>query len=252
MVAELKNLEKLHSDIQTRISHYCRKMLSLHRENLTSIVIYGSAAGSHYIPKRSNINLILIFQALPFSCLKNSLNLVASGRKRKILAPLFLTGEHITSSCDIFPIEFFDIKENHLTLYGEDIFQRLEINQSNLRLQCEQEIKGKLVRLRQSYLEMGIKKNQLVNLLSQSVSALMPVFRAIIRLNGGTFSQSRDSIIREIAKNFQLQEGVFFTVLNIKEGNLRYGKSELENIMEDYFTNLYKLAQKIDKLSVHP
>jgi len=249
-VAELKNLQKLHPDIQTGVSQYCSKMLNLHLENLKSIVIYGSAAGSHYIPKRSNINLIFIFQALPFSCLKNSLNLVASGRKGKILAPLFLTQEHITSSCDVFPIEFFDIKENHLTLYGKDIFENLNINQSNLRLQCEQEIKGKLIRLRQSYLEMGLQKKQLEGLLSQSVSALMPVFRAIIRIKGGTFSQSRDSIIREIGKNFKLQEEIFFTLLNIKEGNLRLGKSELENIMEDYFNTLHDLAQKIDKLSV--
>jgi len=251
-VIELKNLDTLSPDIQPAVSWYSRSMLDLHQKNLRSILVYGSAAGADYIPKRSNINLMVIFENISFSVLKSSLKLIASGRKKRILAPLFLTEEHIASSCDTFPIEFLDIKEKHITLYGPDIFQKLKIEQSNLRLQCEQEIKGKLIRLRQSYLEMGMSKKPLEHLLIHSLTALIPAFRSIIRLKGDLPSQSREGIIREIAEGFQLQSEVFIKVLNLKEGKIGFKKSDLEKIMDDYLANLHELAKKIDDLPVLP
>jgi hypothetical protein len=254
---ELKNLDNVPPDIQPAVIRYSHDMMRIHQNNLRSITVYGSAAGEGYIHKRSNINLILIFDDLPFSVLKSSLKLVAAGRKRRILAPMFFTREHVLSSCDTFPIEFLEIQEKHVTIYGEDIFQKLKIEKSNLRLQCEQEIKGKLIRLRQSYLEMGLAKRQIEHLLSFSLTALMPAFRTIIRLKGALPPPSREKIIQEIATDFQLQAEVFIEVLHIKEGKiggekLRLNKSDLERIMDDYLHNLHELAKKVDALPVLP
>lgn len=252
-MAELKNLEKIHPELKNLVGPYCQNILKLHQDRVISILVYGSAAGRHYIPKKSNINLLIVFEDIPFSVLKSSLKATASGRKKRILAPLFLTKEHILSSSDVFPIEFFDIKENHVTLYGEDFFQNLPINQSNLRLQCEQEIKGKLIRLRQSYLEVGLKKKYLEDLMVQSLTSLLPVFRNIIRLGGSHPAQfTRDHLIREVAQSLHLPEEIFFTILNIKEGNLRPGQAQLERIIESYLGTLHELALKIDHLTIFP
>ncbi|MEW6382280.1 MAG: hypothetical protein AB1611_22170 [bacterium] len=247
---ELKNLDKLPPGIQSAVSRYCQDMIQIHQANLRSVTVYGSAAGEGYIPKKSNINLVFIFQDIPFSTLQNSLKLIASGRKGKIPAPLFFTEEHILSSCDTFPIEFIEIKEKHVTLYGEDIFQKLTIDQSNLRLQCEQEIKGKLIRIRQTYLETGLCKKPLEHLLSYSLTSLIPVFRSIIRLQGGIPPQSRERIIQQTAESFQLQAEVFMKVLDLKEGRVGMKKQELESIMDAYLHNLQVLAQKVDTLPV--
>ena len=40
----------------------------------------------------------------------------------------------------------------HLTVFGEDIFQDVNIENSNLRHQCERELKVKLIGLRHGYL----------------------------------------------------------------------------------------------------
>lgn len=247
---ELKNLDKVSPHIQPTVTWYSQNMVQIHQKNLKSITLYGSAAGEDYIPKRSNINLILIFEHIPFSVLKSSLKLIASGRKKKVLAPLFLTEEHILSSCDTFPIEFLEIQEKHVALYGEDIFQKLKIEQSNLRLQCEQEIKGKLIRIRQSYLEMGLAKKQLEQLLCFSLTSLTPVFRSIIRLKGGLPPRSREKVIQEISNDFHIQAEVLIKVLHIMEGKLGLKKSDLERIMDDYLHTLHELAQKVDAMPV--
>ena len=251
-MTELIHVDTLHPEIRTLLTQYCRQMLEIHQGNLRSILVYGSAAGDHYLHRRSNINLMFIFQNLPFSTLKDSLKIISSGRKKRILAPLFLTEEYIISSSDAFPVEFLDIKENHITLYGEDIFQRLEINQMNLRLQCEQEIKGKLIRLRQSYLEAGLRKKHLEALLSQSLNSLMPTFRCIMHLKGYLLSQpmSREEIIGTLAGDFQIPKETLLTVLHIKAGKLRLDKSELEAVLSNFLDALQKLAQSIDQLSI--
>jgi hypothetical protein len=249
-VIELKNVDKVSPHIQPTVTWYSQNMIRIHQKNLRSVTLYGSAAGKDYIHKRSNINLILIFEQIPFSVLKSSLELIASGRKKRIMAPLFLTEEHILSSCDTFPIEFLEIQEKHVTLYGEDIFQKLKIEKSNLRLQCEQEIKGKLIRLRQSYLEMGLARKHLEQLLCSSLTALMPAFRSIIRLKGGLPPQSVEEVIQEVAKDFQLQAEIFIKVVHIKKGNLGLKKPDLEKIMDDYLNTLHELAQKVDALPV--
>jgi hypothetical protein len=52
------------------------------------------------------------------------------GRKR-IAAPLIMTPEYIDTSLDVFPIEFFNIQQLHLTVYGDDIW--LDLNNKKIR-----------------------------------------------------------------------------------------------------------------------
>ena len=58
-----------------------------------------------------------------------------------MINPVFFTEDYIIRSTDVFPIEFLDMKENHVTLYGKDLFEAIAVDTKNLRFQCEQEIK---------------------------------------------------------------------------------------------------------------
>ena len=136
----------------------------------------------HPIPKRSDINLIIMVDKLGMGELRTCLKLIKKGRKKGITAPLFFTAEHIRTSADAFPIEFLEMKEKHIHIYGSDPFSDLIIDPKNLRLQCEQQIKGQLIRLRQSYLEVGLQKRQILGLLITSFTGLLPVLRNTIRL----------------------------------------------------------------------
>ena len=120
---------------------------------------------------------MIVLRELTFYDLKKSLKIVSRGIEQRITAPLFLSRRHIETSADVFPVEFMEIKENNILLYGEDIWSDLKIDNRNIRLQCEEQIKGKLIRLRQAYLEIGLKKKGIEALLKESLYALMPIFR---------------------------------------------------------------------------
>ncbi len=121
---------------------------------------------------------------MSFLSSKQSLALVKSAHKHKIATPLFLTKEYILNALDVFPVEFTEIKEQHRVIFGEDIFKDLDIPLKDVRLLCEQQVKGKLLHLRQAYLETGPNPGILKNFLLSALSDLFPVFRQLIILKG--------------------------------------------------------------------
>lgn len=248
----LKNLDHLDQKVRNRVSPFCQKLLRLFPGRICFICLYGSAAVGEHIPKHSDINLMVMVDRLDIKDLRSCFKLMEQGRKKRISAPLLLTPEHIRTSTDTFPIEFLEMKEKHLNLYGKDPFLEMDIDPKNLRLQCEQQIKGKLIRLRQAYIEVGLKKRQLLGLLITSFTSLLPVFRNTIRLIEPNIQppRSNEEIILRVCKDFQLDNEVFLQILKIKKGALKPKKEMTHNIFEGYLYNLTKLAKKVDRIKV--
>jgi len=194
-VIEFKNMDQLPTEVKKKYIPYLQKFLELYLGEIRSAAIYGSATGQNYVPGKSDINSVIIMDEVGFSHLKRALAVIAWGRKQRIASPLLLTKEYIHSSSDIFPIEFLDIKENHILVYGEDFFSQLPINMANLRLFCEHQIKGKLVRIRQAYLGSGLKAAAIEVLLKESLNSLIPIFRNLVRLKGRVVEVDKTKIL---------------------------------------------------------
>jgi len=247
-VESIKNLEQLPAAAAKKIAPYLREMLALHGDRIRAVFIYGSATGHNFIPAISDINSLFIFDYLDFTVFKKSLKTVAWGKKQNIAAPLFLTQEYMKSTVDVFPIEFRDIKENYRLVYGEDVLASLEIKGEHIRLFCEQQIKGKLVRLREAYLEVGLKSKELESVIRGSYRDLLPVFRSLIRLKGKKPSYEKENIIKQLCAEFQLDENVFLLIhTHIIQGRTIRGYP-FESFLESYLEQLKKLASQVDQL----
>lgn len=247
-MGELINIDKFNEGARKTIRPYCQKMLEIHGDNVKSISIYGSAVGEDFIQGKSNINVLVVMERIDPPDLKKSLKLVASGRKKGIVAPLFLTMEHIRTSTDVFPIEFLEMKENYRLIYGEDILEDLSINPANIRLQCEQQIKGGLIRLYQVYLEIGIKEKKTKELMINSLGSLMPVFRNVLRLKGNDVPINKSGIISALSEVFSLNGELLQNILKLKMG----GKvdSGIEAMFGDYLEEIEKLGIEVDRMKV--
>ncbi len=247
-MVELKNIDKLPESAAKKIRPYLENMIELLGNNLITAAVYGSAVTGDYSEKRSDINLILVCEDVDLSTLKKSLKLVAKGIRERIAAPLFFTRRYIETSADVFPIEFLEIKENHLVLYGEDILAGIIVDLKNLRHQCEEQIKGKLVRIRQAYLEVGLKKKGVEALLKRSLSSLMPVFKSVIRLRGESPPRRKEDILSKLAEVFSLDAEVFLTIWNDKRNDEIIGGEEPESYLNRYLLQLEALAEAVDKV----
>ena len=247
-MAELSGLTGLNPKVIQILNPYCQDIISIHGDNLKSIILYGSATGADFVSKRSNVNLMIVLGEVTQAALENSLKAVAKGRKRGIVAPLFLSEEHIRRSADVFPIEFLEIQENHVALYGKDPFESLEIDRSNVRLQCEHELKGKLIRVRQGYLERGLLKRNIASLLVESLTSFIPVFRNMLRLAGQELPKGRRDVLERTAQTFNVTVSPFVKILRLKEGMKVPDAKTVDGIFAGYLTELDKLAIAIDEL----
>jgi hypothetical protein len=242
------HLELVRPEVKKLIKPYLEKLIDIHRSNIISINLYGSATGGDFFLKTSDINLLIIFKKLTFGDLKKSLKIISRGIKKKIAAPLVLTQNHIKTSQDVFPIEFLDMKENHLCLYGENVLDSININAEHLRLFCEEQIKGKLIRLRQAYLEIGLRRKGIEALMKESLYALIPVFRNLLRLKSIVPTIDKEDILRKLSAKFDLNAEVFVAILRDKQNDEKIAGVNVEVYFEKYFGQIEKLAQAVDKL----
>jgi hypothetical protein len=246
----LKNLEKLRPELQKLLGPYVRELLSIAGEDIVSVLVFGSATGPDFVPGRSNINVAIMARDIDSALLKKCLKHIASGFKKRIVAPLFLTRKYIDGSLDVFPIEFLDIRETALVLVGDDPFVDVDLNSSSLRLECEQQLKGTLLRIRQAYLELGLTHRGLERVLSESLNSLIPVFRAMLVLKGVTPPRGKQEIVGSTCEAFGLASGTFKEILKLRFERKRVSPEAEEKILRDYIKSVNELAQIVDALRI--
>ncbi len=154
------------------------------KENLLGITLYGSAAAisnsrAEFIPAYSNLNILVLLKSTAPLELKKATRIV---NKFKKITSLFLTEEYILSSTDVFPIEFLDMQENYILLYGKDFLKDLRIDLKNLRFQCEHELKAKLLSLKQLYLGLNNHPALLKEPLFRLFTSTLHILRNVLRL----------------------------------------------------------------------
>jgi len=224
--------------------------ISIFGENLLSIILYGSAARGEYVKKKSDINLLIVLTENGLNLLGEGLSIVKKWRKRAVSVPLFLTPEYINSSLDSFPIEFFNIKHSYKVIFGEDILEGISINDKELRLQLERELKGKLLHLRESFFESADNKLRLKILFSTSFRAFLSMFPVIIHLKGIEVAEKRRILLDRTVDVLGLDKELFTKLWNIKEGKYKFSKGEGKKIWEGYIDQVRKIAFEIDKMPI--
>ncbi|KQC06565.1 MAG: hypothetical protein APR62_07680 [Smithella sp. SDB] len=216
--------------------------------DLISLILYGSAAGGSYIKGKSDINLLIVVTGDAINKLENAFATVKYWQKRRLAVPLVMTKEFIESSLDCYPIEFLNMKNNHILIYGEDFLAQLNFKPEDLRLQIERELKGKLVLLRQGYLETEGSPSQLKELISRSLTAFTSIFNVLIYLKQGSAPKNRRDTIKEIGNLFAFDAEVLLRCADIKEGVNKFSNVEVAGIFKKYLLEVEKLCKIVDAL----
>lgn len=241
---------RVNPQIRKLVRRYTEEALRLLGANLRSVILFGSALEEGFCLRNSNINLIFILHTIDAYVLERMLPLVRKGIGKKIIAPLCFTEEHIELSKDSFPMELLEIKEQHLVLYGLDPFVNFEATADALRLECEHQVKGMLIRLRQSFLELGRRPKGIDRLLLSSFSSLLPVFRTVLRIRREPVSRDKDTLIKRTSELLCLDSDIFLKLLRRKERKEMIGPTEAVEFFNRYLHELTSLSLKIDHMAI--
>ena len=237
-------------EIEKIARDFTEDIKKLYGKKLISLFLYGSAAGEDYIPGKSDINFLVVLEEINVGDLDLYLKIRRKWERKKVVTPLFLTEDYIRRSLDVFPIEFLDLKEKHITLYGKDLLAELTIDPVNLRLQIESEIKGKLLRLRQSYIELEGKPKKIKKLLDIALSSLTPAFRNLLRLVGEEVPLSKPEILEKIARRFGLDSDLLARWWKLKTGEIKASAAEIRKLFGNIHEEIEKLMDIVDELKL--
>lgn len=236
-------------DVRKRYNPFKDEVLSGNEENIHSIHITGSALTTDYDPKMSDINSVIVLNAMDLLFLKHLAPLGKKYGKKGISAPLIMTPVYIENSLDVFPLEFLNIKLLHHTVYGEDAFSNLNIERSDLRQQCEREIKTKLIGLRQGYLSSMGEPKPLTERFVRSISGYIPLFRGIIRLLGKEPPLLNVDVLSVLQEASGVDLKVFRLVLEEKKQRTRLAKEHLNILFEASYRTTETLGELVNDLS---
>lgn len=236
-------------DLEKALAASQQELLSAFGDNLVSLLVFGSGATADFLPKSSDVNLLVVLRSLDMAALEQARLLHRRLSKYRLAAPLLMTEETIRTSADVFPIEFLEIQEKHRLLHGSDPFADLKISQANLRHECEHELKGRLLRLRESFIETGQESARPVkSLLLAAHNANFAAFRAALRLKKVRPPVAKEEITAALAGHFQLDAGVFGRVRELRLGRLKTNREGLCRLFEEYCREVEKIARIIDEM----
>ena len=218
--------------------------------DLLSTILYGSGARGEYIPKKSDLNFMIVLTENGMNRLSKAIPLVSKWHKQRVSTPLFLTPASIASSLDTFPIEFLNIKTAYILVYGDDFLKNLAFDKRYVRLQCEREVRGKLVQLRKHFLETAGNWRKTEALISASLPTFFSLFQAIIFLKDKEPIAERPALVITVAQETGLNQDLFLELLTIREGRKKLASSQVIPLMEKYIGEIQKLSNFLDQLKI--
>lgn len=168
-------------------------------EELVSAVLYGSAARGEYRPGVSDLNVLVLLREVTPAALRRATERARAWVAQKNPPPLVMGIGEWRRSADVWAIEMTDMRDAHVLLAGADPFAGMEIDTDDLRLQCERELKGKEIQLRERYLLFAGEPAELGELLVRSFPTFLVLFRTVLRLTGEQGVRDAEEVVRRVA-----------------------------------------------------
>lgn len=209
----------------------------------------GSVLTAGFDPAASRVNLLVVARALPPEALDRISAAIPVTKQAPHFDPLFMTKEQAVRSLDVFPIEWLDLIERHLRLEGDDLFAGIEVPRTWLRHQCEHELRGKHLRLRQAYLASAGRGERLREVLMRSASGFHTLFRTLLRLRGEDPPASTERVVQRVADLYGLDSRSLLGAWLLRYSRKDEG-ADAKDLYRRFLVEIERLIAAIDHLRV--
>ena len=163
-------------------------------EELRSVVLYGSVARGEYIPRVSDINVLILLEDIEPTVLKRAAEPVRRWTREGV-APMLLESREWERASDVFAMELLDMQDAYIVLEGEDPVAGLEVPADALRIQAEREVRTRLARLHTGVLHAADRPLELGALLMTALPSFVTFLRAALRLAGESVPTTAEPVI---------------------------------------------------------
>lgn len=228
-----------------RLDDLVTQLKQVHGSALRAVVLYGSAASDEQVAG-SDQNVLVIVERLALETLRTLAQTTRAWQEAKNPPPLTLTVDEWLRSADIFPLEYADILERHKVLHGSLPLDGIKVQLSDLRLQTEHEAMGKLLRLRRGVMTAGTDSKRQSELLKDSFSSLLVIFRGVLRLHAHTPPRDAVQVARAVATQCGFDAAPFERVAALVRGTA-LPERDTETVLAGYVAGMESLVTYLDR-----
>ncbi len=230
------------------VTELVTQLTQVHGGALRAVVLYGSAATDEQIAGQSDINVLVIVETLSIATLRALGQTTRAWLEAGNPPPLTFTVEEWRRSADIFPMEYADVLERHRVLHGTLPLDGVHVALADLRLQTEHEAMGKLLRLRRGVMSAGTDAKRQAELMRDSLSSLLVLFRAVLRLHGTVPSRDAVPVVQAVAGHCGFDVAPFERVIAHKRGTT-LAERETETVLAGYVAGMESLVAYLDRFT---
>ena len=222
-----------------------------HGRNLASVVLYGSAAaGGDFVKNQSDYNLLIALHKIAPEDLRAAQAPMREWSRLGHSVPVYFTVSELQNAADVFPIEFHQMEQARVVLYGEDVLAALKISDEFLRHQTEYELRSKLIKLRRAFIPASASGQSLITLMANSLPDFIAVFRAVLLLHKVASPISKPEIVAATARHLKINSEPFEKILNFKENKSAktLDDKSANQLFADYMQQIENVIEAVDKV----
>lgn len=221
---------------------------STHGDNLASVVLYGSAAAGDQVELRSDYNLLIALNRISPEDLRLAQAPMREWQRLGNPLPVYFTVEELSDAADVFPIEFHQMANARIVLFGRDPFEFVKLSDEHLRHQAEYELRSKLIQLRRLYIPASVSVEKLSDLMSDSLASFASLFRAVLMLNGKEPPIGKPDCVRATAKLLRLDPKPFEKIFAMRAtGELPANDEEANELFGAYMAQIEQVVEAVDE-----
>jgi predicted nucleotidyltransferase len=230
------------------VTHACRAL----PEQVRSIVLFGSAAAGDFIEGTSSYDVLVVVDRMGVAELDALAPTIREWRKAGNPLPLLFTAEQLANTTDAFAIEFLEMQHARRILYGEDPIAGLTIDATHVRIHLERELKGKSLALRDRYVLAAGDRRLIAELLTDSLSSFLSLFRTALRLYEPQAPAGKVDALRALTRHISFDPQPFLTVEELKEGRRGVRGIDMPALFGRYFGAVETVTDAVDRLIHSP
>jgi predicted nucleotidyltransferase len=235
--------------VQEALNGLVEDLRATHGPNLASVVLYGSAAAGDHVELRSDYNILIALNRITPEDLRQAQAPMREWQRLGHPLPVYFTVEELSDAADVFPIEFHQMANARVVLYGHDPFEFVKLSDANLRHQAEYELRSKLIQLRRMYIPASASTQKLCDLMSESLASFAALFRAVLILHGEEAPISKPDVVRATARLLHLDPAPFERIFEFRASD-RLPSSEIEanDLFGAYLFQIEQVVEAVDEL----
>ena len=234
--------------MEDKLSELVRRLNSAFGDRLVSAILYGSAAMGDWHEHSSDLNVLCVLDRLSSRELAVSEPVFRWWREQRNPAPLLMSEEEVRTSADCFPMEFHDMQEHRRVLQGTDVIENLTIDRSFYRAQVEHELRAKQIRLRQKAAELLSRPDELMKLLTDSISTFCVLGRHALILGGREPRWKKKEIIAALEDALHVPFEGANAILAVRAAGKRGAGVEALGVFDQYLAEVELLVGFVDAL----